>query len=281
MNERARRKAVGSKASAIAIAPMQAAAHFLQDTACVVLMLLLVTVGSVIPALAGDKMEPGGLEKGRAAELSYGGRLYDNHWGVMGMAAPVLPNPAYPADPADAPNSTWRCVSCHGWDYAGSKGHLGQKGQLGEAGAQFTGIRDAKGRPPEEITEHLRSPTHRQITEGLSDEAMKALSLFVCCGQHDIAVLLGPNGEGIGDPMQGKDIYEGVCARCHQADGKASIYGEKGDMSSLGWIARERPQQAIHKIINGVPSADMLALRFLGDDGMRDLITYLQSLDAQ
>lgn len=252
---------------------MQTSAPILQFAPCLLLMLLLVTLGSAIPVSA-EQASADAQATGRAAELSYGGRLYDNHWGVMGMAAPVLPNPAYPADPADAPTSTWRCVSCHGWDYSGSKGHLRQ------SGAKFVGIRDALGRSPEKISAYLLSATHRQLVESLPEEALSALSLFVCCGQHDIAAILGPNGEGIGDPMRGKDIYEGVCSRCHQADGKASIYGEKGDLSSLGWIARERPQQAVHKIINGVPSADMLSLRFLGDDGIRDLLTYLQSLDA-
>ncbi len=238
-------------------------------------LIAALVLSAMSPAVAADKPMLDAREHGSAAELSYGGRLYDNHWGVMGLAAPVLPNPTYPADPAEAPNSTWRCVSCHGWDYAGSKGHLR------EIGSQFVGLHGAKGRSPDEITKQLRNATHRQLVERLPPEALRALSLFVCCGQHDASTLIGPNGEGIGDPLKGTDIYEGVCSRCHQADGKASIYGEKGDMSSLGWIARERPAQAVHKIINGVPSADMLSLRFLEADGIRDLLTYLQSLDAQ
>ena len=84
-----------------------------------------------------------------------------------------------------------------------------------------------------------------------------------------------------GDPLRGKDVYDGICNRCHQADGKAPIYGEPGDVSSLGWIARQHPAQAAHKIRNGVPSADMVSLRFLDIEQIGDLLAYLQTLDPQ
>ena len=115
----------------------------------------------------------------------------------------------------------------------------------------------------------------------MPDEALHALSLFICCGQHDMRSLIGPNGEAKGDPLRGKDVYDGVCNRCHQADGKAPIYGEPGDVSSLGWIARQHPAQATHKIRNGVPSADMVSLRFLEIEQIGDLLAYLQTLDPQ
>ena len=57
------------------------------------------------------------------------------------------------------------------------------------------------------------------------------------------------------------------------------LNGEKGDRSSLGWVARNRPEQALHKIMNGVPAAEMLSLRFLSDIQIADLLAYLQSLD--
>ena len=215
------------------------------------------------------------LVQGQAATLSYGGRLYDNHWTVLKLLPPSQENPLYPADPRNAPKTTWRCVSCHGWDYAGSDGHLGQ------VGPKFVSMISAKGRDPEQIARFLRSGSHAAIAAPIPDEALHALSLFVCCGLHDIRNLIGPSGEAKGDPLRGKDIYDGVCNRCHQPDGKAPIYGEPGDVSSLGWIARQHPAQAAHKIRNGVPSADMVSLRFLDDERIGDLLAYLQTLDAQ
>jgi len=117
------------------------------------------------------------------------------------------------------------------------------------------------------------------VLADLPTDELKDLALFVCCGQHDIGVLIDKNGKAIGNSLRGKDIFENSCARCHQPDGKAPLYGEEGDVSSLGWIARERPAQAVHKIRNGVPNADMLSLRFLELERIGDLLAYLQTLD--
>ncbi len=198
-------------------------------------------------AASAQNMQPPTGEKGQEATLSYGGRLYDNHWAVLNLLPPQQPNNRYPADPRTAPKSTWRCVSCHGWDYSGSDG------QLGQIGSKFVSIAAAKGWDPDQIARFLRSGPHADIIGPMPDEALHALSLFVCCGQHDIRTLIGPSGEAKGDPLRGKDIYDGVCNRCHQVDGKAPIYGEPGDVSSLGWVARRRAAEAAHKIRNGVP----------------------------
>ncbi len=213
-------------------------------------------------------------EYGQAAQLSYGGRLYDNHWVVLGRRPPEQPNSSYPANPRGASTTTWRCVSCHGWDYAGSNGHLGR---IGSGFVDLTGMRRRK---PDQIEKFLRSTSHQKLVAHMPDDALQAISLFLCCGQHDMKTLVNANGRAKGNPLRGKDIYEGSCSRCHQADGKASILGERGDASSLGWISSNRPAQAVHKIRNGVVGADMLSLRFLEMERIADLLAYLQSLNS-
>lgn len=222
-------------------------------------------------ANAEDKVA---AKPGQAAEISRGGRLYDNHWSTSSQRIPSTRNPEYP--PGEPPQglTTWRCVSCHGWDYLGSAGHLGK------TGPGFPPIRTAVGRPPQEIAGFFKnSPEHQKVLAGLPDGELDYLALFLCCGQHDINALLDGEGNAKGDPLKGQDIYENSCSRCHQADGKAPLYGESGDVSSLGWIARERPEQALHKIRNGVPNADMLSLRFLRIEQIGDLLAYLQGLE--
>ena len=59
-------------------APMQTAAPLPQFASCLLLMLLLVALGSAIPVSA-EQPAADAQATGRAAELSYGGRLYDNH----------------------------------------------------------------------------------------------------------------------------------------------------------------------------------------------------------
>lgn len=209
---------------------------------------------------------------GRAATISYGGRLYDNHWRVLKTAPPSGPHPAYKGP---NPSVSWRCVSCHGWDYSGSDGQLGQREP------QAVPLGHVKGQSPQGVAKFLRSGSHRSIVAPLDETAVSALALFLCCGQHDLAEFIGADGKAKGNALRGKDIYDNSCNRCHQSDGKAPIYGEMGDVPSLGWLARQRPAQAVHKIMNGVPGADMLALRFLSTEEISDLLAYLQTLDPR
>ncbi len=216
-----------------------------------------------------------GAEPGEAAEISLGGKLYDNHWLASGRQPPSTPNPRYPAEVRTAVGNTWRCVSCHGWDYAGLDGHLGE---LSRSEA-FHSLRAAAGKPVPQLVEAMSAPGHGDNLRGLTAGQVRSLARFVASGQVDVSELVA-DGRPAGVPLAGKDIYEGACVSCHQADGKAYIQGEHGDRPSLGWIARHRPAQTLHKITNGVPTADMLSLRFLPPSGLADLLAYLRTLDA-
>jgi mono/diheme cytochrome c family protein len=234
--------------------------------------LLACLLAFAAPAQTGAETAASSAAPGRAAAISYGGRLYDNHWRELRLAPPSGPHPAYKGA---NPSVSWRCVSCHGWDYSGSDGQLGQREP------QAVPLSHVKGRSPQDIAKFLRSVSHRNIVAALDDPAVEALALFLCCGQHDLADFIGTDAKAKGDPLHGKDIYENTCNRCHQSDGKAPIYGELGDVPSLGWIARQRPAQALHKIRNGVPGADMLSLRFLKPEDIAGLLAYLQTLDPR
>ena len=61
-------------------------------------------------------------ELGPVFLISLGGKLYDDLWTVTELAPPDGANPAYPANPDVEARDTWRCVSCHGWDYRGREG---------------------------------------------------------------------------------------------------------------------------------------------------------------
>ena len=212
---------------------------------------------------------------GEAAVLSLGGRLYDNHWAVLGRQPPPERHPQFPTEVEIAPEATWRCVACHGWDYRGAEGHLGTR----SASPILKSLADVRGMDPREIVARISAPPHREMATPIPGDLLLLLARFLSAGQHDMGALMNAEGKATGDPMRGKDIYEGTCIRCHQADGKAPLYGEAGDKSSLGWIARNRPAQAVHKIRNGAPLADMLSLRFIDTDSLAGLLAYLQRLD--
>ncbi len=213
---------------------------------------------------------------GNLSLISLGGKLYDNHWLQSERRPPSKRYPDYPGQIDIASSDTWRCVSCHGWDYSGADGHLGQQA----SSPLFVSLRGSVGKPAPDIAETLNSGRHQEITGALEPAHIEALSLFVSVGQHDIRQALS-DGKATGSSERGKDIFEGACVSCHQADGKAYIQGEPGDRPALGWVATNRPAQALHKIRNGVPTADMLSLRFLPQSRVIDLLAYLQTLDTE
>ena len=234
----------------------------------VLALLVLSASGSQLRAQAG-------AQPGEAAILSLGGRLYDNHWAMLGRQPPSRWHPLFPMKVKIVPSATWRCVSCHGWDYRGVDGHLGEVSK----DPVLKSLAGVVGQDPQQLVARLESEPHRDITAPMPPDLLLALAKFLSYGQQNLADLVDAEGKAIGDPMRGKDIFEGTCERCHDADGKAPLYGERGDKSSLGWIVRHRPEQAVHKIRNGVPVADMLSLRFLDMESLSGLLAYLQRLD--
>jgi thiosulfate dehydrogenase len=229
-----------------------------------------------VAVLSGLMTEPLWAQTpGDAWMVSLGGRLYDNQWLETGLTPPSGRNPLYPADVNAVEANTWRCVACHGWDYSGRDGHLGKV----STSPVFFSLRASAGKNPAGLVNAMKSPGHTPLLKGLAEGQVRALAIFVSIGQFNARKLI-PGGKSIGNPLAGKDIFEGACVSCHQADGKAYIEGESGDRSALGWVAQNRPTQALHKITNGVPGADMLSLRFLDEARLADLLAYVQTLDA-
>ena len=212
---------------------------------------------------------------GEGFVIALGGKLYDNLWAVVDTNVPYRRNPRFPSEVDLPADQTWRCVSCHGWDY---KGGDGERAKLGRHDA-FHSLRHLAGTDPGLIVTKIRAAAHDYPDDTLPDFVLEILALFISAGQYDRDALLDATGRAAGDPSLGRDIFEGACMNCHLPDGRAHLTGEPGDRSSLGWVARNRPEQALHKIRNGVPGADMLAVRFLQEDQIRDLFTYLQTLD--
>ncbi len=233
---------------------------------------------TIVLILAATRAQAAGDDTlGKKWLLSLGGKLYDNLFVMLDIPPPKGRNPLYPAGAAIAAADTWRCVACHGWDYKGREGHL--KKLLNSP--RFTSLRGVAGRPQDEIVPLFTGGSHAIYGRLLPPPMQQALAFFLSRGQHDVARLIDGKGRARGERLVGKDIYEGTCISCHEADGKAYIQGEAGDRPALGWVARHRPEQALHKIRNGVPGADMLSLRFLSMEQIAGILAYLQSLDPR
>jgi cytochrome c553 len=233
---------------------------------------LLLTVGGMAQPADVTAVDQ---QLGPVFMLSLGGKLYDDLWPILELPPPGGRNPAF-ADRAASDHDTWRCVSCHGWDYTGAGGE--RAGVAPRAAA--ASLVPLKGVDPAIIIEKIIAPSHPFPSDALPDLALFLLGAFISDGQYDRNRILDENGKSRGDADAGRAIFEGACINCHELDGRAFLKGEVGDPSSLGRIARDRPEQALHKIMNGVPLAEMLSLRFLSEEAIADLMAYVQTLDT-
>ena len=237
------------------------------------------TFGPVESAKAGaprdavpDEPQPVTSDKtevGPVFLLSLGGKLYDDLWSILDTKPPEGRNPPLKDVDSIASADTWRCVTCHGWDYSGA--------EIG--GKTFPSLRAFAGAEPDAVRSRLRDPAHPFPADALSDTALEVLALFITAGQYDRSEFVSETGQALGNPEFGQDIFEGACISCHQLDGRMFLRGDKG-RATLGSVARERPTQALHRILNGVPAAEMLSLRFLSEVQIADLLAYLQTLDG-
>lgn len=215
------------------------------------------------------------MQLGPVFMLSLGGRLYDDLWPILDVSPPDGRNPAFP-DLTASDGDTWRCVSCHGWDYDGAGGE--RAGVAPRANA--ASLTHLQGADPQTIIEKIIEPSHPFVSDALPDLGLFLLAAFISDGQYGRDSLLDDNGKARGDPEAGQAIFEGACINCHELDGRTFLRGESGIRHSLGQMARDRPEQALHKILNGAPVTEMLSLRFLPDEAIADLLAYVQTLDV-
>ncbi len=214
-------------------------------------------------------------EFGDAFIVSLGGKLYDNWWAATATPGPAKRNPAFPPGIDISSGDSWRCVTCHGWDYNGVE----LKRPAGGKSARFPGLRHLEMLAPADIAERL-GKAHRIYTDELLGQFLvDLLAVFISQGLYDTGLTAAA---GTAKPEQlrtGQDIFENVCMNCHNPDGTESLSGEPGLRQSLGWLARNRPNRTAHKIMNGVPGKTMLSLRFLEDSALASLLAYLRTLD--
>ncbi len=220
---------------------------------------------------------PGERALGPLFLIALGGRLYDDLWDVTGIDRPAGRNPGYPAGADILARDTWRCVSCHGWDYLGKDGERGRT----VAGLAAPSLGDLQNEPLKDVVARIRNQDHPFPIDKLPELTDQLLAMFITRGQHSVGQFFDEKGEALGDAELGQDIFEGACINCHQLDGRRFLRGEIGDRSSLGWIVRNRPEQSLHKILNGVPATEMLSLRFLSTWQITDLLAYVGTLDPQ
>ncbi|MDP3190827.1 cytochrome c [Rhodoferax sp.] len=196
-----------------------------------------------------------------SASVVRGGRLYDN-WSLEAKGrAPNHPNPAFKSKQTPiAPADSWRCVTCHGWDYQGAEG--------------IKGISAREKTDPLVIAALLKDANHG-YGELLSELDRLDLGNFVASGQTDMRKLQALALRSKPGQATSDKVYATVCANCHGLDGALLR-----QVPPLGDSARQRPQEVLHVALNGHPGGNMPALRTLGEETVAKMLVYLQTLPS-
>ena len=208
--------------------------------------------------------------------LASGGRLYDSWFAALRKEPPPGRHPAWPASNKNLSDAdTWRCKNCHGWDY---KGRFGQYGR-GSNRTGIVGIRDRQGANPRGLMRLMRQPLHGFTRDMIPDDALYRIALFVSNGQHSTDRYIRRDGTVRGNIRKGKVIFQNLCAICHGFDGKArNLAKGKKSPAYVGTKAQANPWEVLHKIRNGFPGKQMVALRAFRMRDAVNVLSYAQTL---
>lgn len=205
------------------------------------------------------------------ASVAAGGRMYDNWMRELAMKMPREVHPLYPKEGrlADKPAETWRCVTCHGWDYLGDRGAY----NTGENYTGITGIAGMIGKEAADVAKILSDDKHG-YGELFDDMAMRDISNFVVKGLVPMdRVINRSTRQALSEPVTTSTHFSTICVNCHGFDGRMM-----DTIPPLGDAARADPWQALHKMLNGHPGDDMPALRAFDVRTTLSTLAFVQGL---
>jgi len=232
------------------------------------------------------------VQKGLAApwnqedveQMVRGAQLYDD-WTKIVDPAPVLTG-THPIWSGQSTNTqsgvdTWRCVSCHGWDYKGVDGAF----RAGPNYTGFPGIYESRAMEFAEfqaIMDGTVDPNHI-FSLYLSSTDVASLGLFIQNGLIDDNEFIDPVSLKVlgGDLQRGQERYTEACASCHGDDGRQIQFRYEGQEINLGKLAVQDPWRFLHRTRFGTARAPEMVIGInLGwtvEEG-RDVLLYAQTL---
>ncbi|MDH3472202.1 MAG: cytochrome c [Rhodospirillales bacterium] len=210
--------------------------------------------------------------------LASGARLYDNWINALDADKPESTHPAWPASNTKKEGAvTWRCKSCHGWDYNGKDGAYAK----GSYQTGIKGVRASVGKDPAEIAKIVRGPVHGITEQMIPDDALMRLATFVSRGQVDMAAFVAADKSVKGNAARGAAVFQNVCASCHGFDGTALNWGDDEEPGYVGTEAQANPWEVLHKIRAGHPGVEMVSLMAFRIEDAVDVLAYARTLPAK
>lgn len=211
-----------------------------------------------------------------------GARIYDAWYNVQDVNPPAGDHPLWSTQTANKRGGTptWRCVSCHGWDYKGVDGAFafGSPDYTG-----FPGVIGVVGMPDAEIRAWLNGTrnTNHDFSPYLSPNSLNHLVAFLRTRLVNADLMVDArSGVALGSRGQGADLYQERCADCHGAEGANINFGTANNPLFLGDLAVGNPTRFIHKTRFGQANSNMPAVDRLGWtlQDVADVLAYAQTL---
>lgn len=136
---------------------------------------------------------------------------------------------------------TWRCVSCHGWNYLGTESiEPGEKYIPG-----LTQVKDMSLDETRAWLDGSMNPKHN-FSKYLTVAAHNDLIAFLYHGIPDYSQFVNQKiFEQSGIRRNGEDLYKESCRDCHGSDGTSINFGPIDNPIYLGNIAEE-PWRIVH-----------------------------------
>lgn len=243
------------------------------------LITVFIGILGVVVISCAATVNPTAPEKAAANSILRGGMLYDNWFATLGVAKPSATHAMWPASNTKKKgNVTWRCKSCHGWDYMGADGAYAS----GSYASGITGIRSFDGGDPAAVVALLRGEVHGYTQAMIPDAELDNIVAFVTQGQFSLDKYIDrASKKSNGNAVRGKSFYNSICANCHGADGKTMNFKTADDPEFLGTLANGNPWEAINKIRHGQPDSQMPALGNFPLKDINDILAYAQTLPAE
>lgn len=218
------------------------------------------------------------------AAVVQGAMLYDRWFTVLNTQPPAEDMPLWEQQTTNTRSGedTWRCVSCHGWDYQGRDGAY----RYGSNRTGFPGVFAAREDSPDTIIAALKGANNPQhdFSAYLDDASMNALAAFMTTALIDDNEFIDPQTLAVkgGDAAHGEQLYTESCASCHGEDGTEMTFRFEGRDAWMGTLAALDPWRFLHRTRFGNPGTPMPVGYELGwtpQDG-RDVLLYVRSLPS-
>ncbi len=233
--------------------------------------------------ILGVSFQPAAAQSAGDGDVARGAALYD-HWAAeLDVQPPAGSMPLWDSQSTNTRSGadTWRCSTCHGWDYQGKDGAY-------RAGSNYTGfpgvLTAAQKMDTAQIVAALQGKTNPQhdFSPYLDDASLNDLAAFLKEGAVDDSQFIDPTSLKVldGDSAQGKTLYDQRCASCHGSDGAKIAFRFEGTDATLGTLAAVDPWRFLHKTRFGTPGTHMpigYEQNWTAQEG-RDVLLYAQSL---